>query len=378
MSSKRGSSPLPEGWELRTMASSGRIQAGRQRSPHFTKGANRRYLRVANVYDGYVDLSDVLEMPFTDTEYEIYRLKYSDVLLNEGQSLELVGRPAMYKGMPAECCFQNTLVRFRAHNNTHPEFALALFQHYLYSGRFSSIASQTTSVAHLGVSRFANLTAHFPPLEEQRKIADILSAWDEAIEQGTRLLKLKRERKRGLMRQLLTGKVRFKEFEGLEWHLRRFGDVFKRVTRKNSVGNTNALTISGTLGLISQTEFFNKRVASEDVGGYYLLNRGEFAYNKSYSNGYPMGAMKRLDRYDQGVLSTLYICFAAASPTADSNFFAHYFESGLFNREISLIAQEGARNHGLLNVSTVDFFKTSIPLPPLLEQRKIAAVLILR
>ncbi len=88
-----------------------------------------------------------------------------------------------------------------------------------------------------------------------------------------------------------------------------------------------------------------------------------------------MGAIKRLDRYDQGVLSTLYICFAAKNVEADSDFFMHYFESGLFNWEISQIAQEGARNHGLLNVSTVDFFETSLPLPTLTEQQKIATVL---
>ena len=177
------------------------------------------------------------------------------------------------------------------------------------------------------------------------------------------------------MQQLLTGKVRFKEFEGLEWVTIRFGGIFKRVVRKNSIGDTNLLTISGALGLVSQYEFFNKRVASEKVEGYYLLKNGEFAYNKSYSNGYPVGAIKRLDRYEQGVLSTLYICFAVANPRANNDFFSHYFESEIFNNEIRLITQEGARNHGLLNVSTGDFFDTLVHLPPFEEQQKIAAVL---
>jgi type I restriction enzyme, S subunit len=154
-----------------------------------------------------------------------------------------------------------------------------------------------------------------------------------------------------------------------------FHKVFTRSTRKNIVGNTNILTISGSLGLINQQEFFNKRVASENLDNYYLLKKGEFAYNKSYSNGYPLGAIKRLDRYDAGVLSTLYICFKVNSNDVDCDFLMHYFESGIFNREIYGIAQEGARNHGLLNISVSDFFETLLYLPSKNEQKRIAETL---
>lgn len=151
--------------------------------------------------------------------------------------------------------------------------------------------------------------------------------------------------------------------------------MFERVRQKNDVGNTNVLTISAQHGLISQVEYFNKSVASEDVRGYTLLRRGDFAYNKSYSDGYPMGAFKPLERYDSGIVSSLYICFRLAGQEHDHGFFRHYFEAGLFNREISAIAQEGARNHGLLNVSVVDFFDTSLHAPDLKEQLAIAAVI---
>ena len=94
------------------------------------------------------------------------------------------------------------------------------------------------------------------------------------------------------------------------------------------------------------------------MSGYYLLKNGEFAYNKSYSVGYDFGSIKRLDRYPMGALSTLYICFALKKH--DSDFIKAYFDSLKWYREIYMISAEGARNHGLLNVPTEEFFDTMI------------------
>lgn len=159
-----------------------------------------------------------------------------------------------------------------------------------------------------------------------------------------------------------------------DWEIKTFQSIFERVTRKNTVNNQNVLTISARHGLVNQEDFFNKSVSSEDLSGYILLNKGEFAYNKSYSNGYPMGAIKRLKKYDKGVVSSLYIYFKAIKD--DPEFYEHYFEAGLLNREIYKIAQEGARNHGLLNMSVIEFFKDlHIAKPPKIEQQKIAQIL---
>ena len=107
------------------------------------------------------------------------------------------------------------------------------------------------------------------------------------------------------------------------------------------------------------------------MSGYYLLQRGEFTYNKSYSVGFDFGSIKRLEKYDQGALSTLYICFAL--DRFDSDFIKHYFDSLKWYREIYMISAEGARNHGLLNVPTEDFFATLHTLPmDTAEQRRIA------
>lgn len=159
-----------------------------------------------------------------------------------------------------------------------------------------------------------------------------------------------------------------------EWHIVRFDSLFSRVTRKNDENNQNVLTISAQQGLISQIEYYNTLYASENKTGYTLLHRGDFSYNKSYSSGYAYGAIKRLDAYEKGIVSPLYLCFTPRQGVK-SDFYLQYFEAGCFDREIYKIAQEGARNHGLLNVSTEDFFHSMLVFPPLEEQERITEIL---
>ena len=168
--------------------------------------------------------------------------------------------------------------------------------------------------------------------------------------------------------------LRFPEFTG-NWEKTKLADITKRVLRKNKgVVSERPLTISAQYGLIDQRDFFNKVVASENLEGYYLLKKGEFAYNKSYSNEYPWGAVKRLDSYDEGALSTLYICFECIG--VDGDWLVHYFDSPKWNGQVSAIAVEGARNHGLLNVGIEDFFGTQHFVPNnKKEQKKIATFL---
>lgn len=161
-----------------------------------------------------------------------------------------------------------------------------------------------------------------------------------------------------------------------EWKKVKLGDLFERVTRKNTnLESDNVLTISAQYGLINQEEFFNKSVAGKNLKNYYLLRKGEFAYNKSYSVGYPMGATKMLEKYDEGIVSTLYICFRSKSDLVNKEYFKYYFESKQYYDELSKIAQEGARNHGLLNVSIEDFFNIKLKLPTYQEQKIISKII---
>ena len=167
------------------------------------------------------------------------------------------------------------------------------------------------------------------------------------------------------------------EFKNLPsgWKVVRLGEISSRVTRRNQDNRCqNVLTISAQSGLINQTDFFNKQVASKDLSNYILLKKGEFAYNKSYSTGYSFGAFKRLKFYEEGVASPLYIYFKFNDDVC-SDFFEFYFDAGQANRQIKDIVQEGARNHGLLNLSIDDFFNIKIRMPNLDEQKKIAEIL---
>ncbi|MFQ3844758.1 restriction endonuclease subunit S [Staphylococcus pseudoxylosus] len=164
--------------------------------------------------------------------------------------------------------------------------------------------------------------------------------------------------------------LRFEEFEG-SWSKLNLNEVSERVKRKN--GNLESLmplTISGQYGLVDQITYFSKSVSAKNLKNYTLIKNGEFAYNKSYSNGYPLGAIKRLDKYEKGVLSTLYICFKV-NGNNNSNFIKYFFETTKWHKEVGSIAVEGARNHGLLNISVNDFFNIMINLPSFEEQQKI-------
>ena len=216
-------------------------------------------------------------------------------------------------------------------------------------------------------SLFIEMPIPFPPLPEQTAIGSFFKELDQLITLQQRELELMKEGKKTLLSKMFPKdgenfpEIRFPGFTNA-WEQRKLGEVAERVTRKNkNLESELPLTISAQHGLINQETFFNKKVASKDVSGYYLLKKGEFAYNKSYSSDYPWGAVKRLDNYEMGVLSTLYIVFRPKS--IDSDFLVVYYDSPKWHKEVSMRAAEGARNHGLLNISPQDFFDTELIFP---------------
>lgn len=220
-----------------------------------------------------------------------------------------------------------------------------------------------------------NYIIPIPHLPEQQKIVEVLSTWDKAIEKQSQLIEKLELRKKGLMQQLLTRKKRLPGFSS-KWETIKLGDISKRIVRRNiNEQCTNVVTISAQKGFIRQTDFFNKKVASETIENYYLVKRNEFCYNKSYSNGFPMGAIKRLKEFDQAVVTTLYICFAVQEESISVDFIEQYFSLGLLNRGLMKIANEGGRAHGLLNVTPNDFFNINLNLPPIDEQKAISSIL---
>ncbi|MCL4872356.1 MAG: restriction endonuclease subunit S, partial [Anaerolineae bacterium] len=203
---------LPDGWVWARVEQTASVQLGRQRAPKHHNGPYMRpYLRVANVFEDRIDTTDVLKMNFSPQEYETYRLEYGDILLNEGQSLELVGRPAIYRNEVPGACFQNTLVRYRAYEGILNKFSLIVFLAYLNTGRFQKIAKWTTNIAHLGASRFAELEFPLPPLAEQKRIVaeverrlSVVAATEQAI--ATNLARAERLRQ-SILHRAFTGQL---------------------------------------------------------------------------------------------------------------------------------------------------------------------------
>ena len=171
--------------------------------------------------------------------------------------------------------------------------------------------------------------------------------------------------------------IRFKGFTDA-WEQRELSRLAQRIVRKNNNLTTNLpLTISAEYGLVDQITYFNNRVASANLKNYYLIFNGEFAYNKSSSEGNPVGVIKRLDLYKNGALSTLYIIFSIKETSIiNSDFLCIFFETSLWHKDIFDRAAEGARNHGLLNISAQDFLEMNIKFPQnLQEQIKIKSLL---
>ena len=238
----------------------------------------------------------------------------------------------------------------------------------------------------LGQDRFLRSKIVLPPLPEQRRIAAILTTQDKVIELKTKLLEETKRRKKALTQRLLApmGEKRLEAASprgeaascrfSAEWQIVRLSDLFLPVNRKNTENNKNILTISAQDGLVSQMEYYKHQYASADTSGYTLLKEGEFAYNKSRAGEFPYGAIKMLKKYEEGVVSPIYLCFAAKKGVCQ-DFWSYYFNGGMVNHGLYRIAQEGARNHGLLNIPTDEFFNLELRVPPIAVQRRIVAVL---
>ena len=223
---------------------------------------------------------------------------------------------------------------------------------------------------------YTKLVVPIPQIKEQKKIAACIVKLNNLITLHQRKLEQTKTLKKYMLQKMFpqegqkVPEIRFEGFTG-DWEQRKLGDLADRVTRKNQdLVSELPLTISAQYGLIDQNEFFDKRVASKDVSGYYLIENGEFAYNKSTSTDAPWGAIKRLDRYENGVLSTLYIVFGIKENNpVDSDFLVSYYSTNLWHKGIHEIAAEGARNHGLLNIAPADFFETRLMIPQDIEEQ---------
>ncbi|HHX0147972.1 TPA: restriction endonuclease subunit S [Staphylococcus aureus] len=309
----------------------------------------------------------------TYKEREEYNLQKGDTLfIRSSVKPSGVGLTKVIEIDLKNVVFSGFLIRFR-NNNLAVNFKKFIFNSISVRKQILSLSS-TSANTNINQESLKKVKIPIPCMDEQQKIGQFFSKLDRQIELEEQKLELLQQQKKGYMQKIFSQELRFKDENGndySDWEEKQLGEVADRVIRKNkNFESKKPLTISGQLGLIDQTEYFSKSVSSKNLENYTLIKNGEFAYNKSYSNGYPLGAIKRLTRYDSGVLSSLYICFSIKSEMS-KDFMEAYFDSTHWYREVSGIAVEGARNHGLLNISVNDFFTILIKYPSLEEQKKI-------
>ena len=365
---------IPKEWEVKRLGDIADITSGTT-----PLRANREYYN--NGVIPWVKTTDLNNGTLYETEEKVSKeavektslkiLPKGTVLVAMYGGFRQIGRTAL---LGIDATINQALSALMCKSSVESPFVLAWLNCRVnYWKRLAASSRKDPNITGNEVAKFPIL---IPSKEEQGCIVEVLGLWDTAIEKQSELIEKLKLRKRALMQQLLTGKKRLSGFSG-EWKRIKLGDIAERVTRKNEEDNKNVVTISAQKGFVVQTDFFNKSVASEVLDNYFLVHKDEFCYNKSYSNGYPMGAIKRLKSFDKAVVTTLYICFKLKNiASVNIDFFEQYCESGIFNKELVKVANEGGRAHGLLNVTPADFFNMHMRIPNIDEQNAIATVLV--
>ena len=240
--------------------------------------------------------------------------------------------------------------------------------------RLVSSSVRMDGLLNISYEEYMSVQVYLPAYSEQKRIADFIEKLDERIAKQEQLIEALKKYKRGVFEAIFSRKLRLVPKEKQkDWKVFKLNEFASRITRKNNGATDIPLTISAQYGLIDQRDFFSKVVASADMSGYYLLRKGEYAYNRSTSNEYPFGSIKRLELYNEGAVSTLYLCFSINKKIIVSDFAKWYFESSQWYSSVNKICSEGARNHGLLNVPTDGFFNTTHILPSDIKEQMVIA-----
>ncbi len=227
-----------------------------------------------------------------------------------------------------------------------------------------------TGLQEIPITNLRQVRLPVPPLPEQRKIADILTTWDEALTRLDALIEAQERRKKGLMQQLLTGRRRLKGFSKT-WKHKRLDAVFERVDRAIEGEPEHVLSITAGRGFVDQREKFSRVIAGRNIENYVLLKKGEFSYNKGNSDRYPQGCVYRLEEFEEGAVPNVWISFRLRSESDSPLFYKHFFLYGGLNHGLHRLINAGVRNDGLLNLTASNFFSVTVPTPEPAEQAKL-------
>ncbi|MDF1510673.1 restriction endonuclease subunit S [Robertmurraya sp. DFI.2.37] len=222
----------------------------------------------------------------------------------------------------------------------------------------------------LGQKEFGEIEVVIPQsVNEQKKIAEILSTWDKAIELKENLIEQKKEQKKGVIQKLLTGNVRVPGWKGKVNEVRLIG-LIKEIKEKNNENIVSkVLSVTNSRGFINQSEQFVRQVASENLTTYKIIRKGQFAYNPSRVN---VGSIDLLEQFDEGILSPMYVIFKTNEQRVFSNYLKQFFKSNLFLNQLEALLQGSVRQS--LSFKGLEQVKLFIP-DDLNEQKQISEIL---
>jgi len=329
------------------------------------------YLRVANVQDGRIDLSEVKTIQVERTQVDRYALQKGDILMTEGGDFDKLGRGDVWQGQIQPCLHQNHVFAVRPDaEQVEPTFLSALASSQYGRSYFLGCAKRSTNLASINSSQLREFPVLLPSLEEQRGIARILATWDQAIATTEQLLRNSRQQKLGLVRHLLLEPAR-----NGAWQRRSINEIATRVQRRASKGEgLPVLMISSGSGFVHQDSKYSRFMAGKSVENYIALLRDEFAYNKGNSKQYEFGCVFPLDIVEQGLVPNVYVCFSLNSE-ANAAFYQHLFAADFLHDQLGALVNTGVRNNGLLNIRPESFLSCEVPVPSLDDQKRIAHII---
>ena len=333
------------------------------------------YLRVANVQAGHIELGDLKTVVIESSTMQRFVLHPGDVLLTEGGDFDKLGRGAVWRGQISPCLHQNHVFAIRTDRlKLLPEFLSYQTESNYGRNYFLSCSKQSTNLASINSTQIKNFPVIVPPLNEQRRIAEFLGTWNEAIEKLEQLIAAKEKRFSFLRVNMIQGKIRIVGFQS-KWRKTVLSEISDHITRNVGTLDVEPASISAGKGFVLQKEKFGRNIAGKQYSRYTLLYPGEFTYNKGNSKTYECGCVYQWQGAKAVAVPNVFISFSLKPQQADARFISHFFEANLHANELRKFINSGVRNDGLLNITTGSFLGITIDLPELSEQRMIVNIL---